>query len=68
MTIDEQIYTLGNCFRGLWRCNELTEHDDFIIKWYVTFVYKGELIESPSCDDMKEALDFAIDKLTIKTP
>ncbi len=54
-------------FRGLWRSCELVEYgDDCKIKWYVTFVFKNEYVETPACETMYEAMNFALRKVAVE--
>ncbi len=38
----------------------------FDIRWYVTFKYNGDYLESKPQDTIKEALDYAINFLGLK--
>ncbi len=58
---------LEDKFRGLWRCAELAEYgDDYKIKWYVTFVFKDEYVETPACEAMYQAMNFALRKVAVE--
>ncbi len=68
--IDEKIKRFGGNFRGLWNIRELTSKakrrlgfKEFITKWYVTFKYNGDFLETESQDTIEEALDYAINFL-----
>lgn len=62
MNIEEKINKLGDKFRGLWRLNELIppSYANFTVKWYVTFVFKGEYVETFPCNSIDDALEHAI--------
>ncbi len=72
--IDEKISKLGDSFRGLWQIRELykplplseisTAYRE--IKWYVTFKYNGDFLETDPKASMEEALDCAIQFLGLK--
>ena len=61
----ELITELGDAFRGLWRSYYYDWEDNktFNDKWTVTFIYKGQYVETPNCDDPEEALKFAAKKV-----
>ena len=61
--IGQAIIKLEDKFRGLWRLNELIDDDSFVTRWYVTFVYKGEYVETPACNTIYEAFNFALKKV-----
>lgn len=72
--IDEKIKLLGDSFRGLWQIKEPTPmtrraimlgscHRKFKTRWYVTFKYNGDYLETESKDTREKALDYAIDFL-----
>jgi hypothetical protein len=55
---------LGNSFRGLWRSFPfIGEEDPWPTGCYtVTFIYKGQYVETPNFDTPEECLEFAIRK------
>ncbi|KKM13326.1 hypothetical protein LCGC14_1717350 [marine sediment metagenome] len=72
--IDKKIKLLGDKFRGLWQVRELiirsksnvtrySPQTDYKIKWYVTFKYNGDFLETEAQDTIEAALDYAIDFL-----
>lgn len=62
--LEDLIVLLGSNFRGLWRSYYCNFEDEILTdKWTVTFIYKGQYIETPNCDTRQEALEFAIGKL-----
>lgn len=60
-TIEEKIDRIGDAFRGLWRSKEI-DIDGKIKRygWSVTFVYDGEMVETPYRCTPQNALDYAI--------
>ncbi len=72
--IGSKIAKLGDSFRGLWQLRELiiksksnvtkqSPQTDYKIKWYVTFKYNGDFLETEARDTIEGALDYAIDFL-----
>ena len=75
--IGSKIIKLGDSFRGLWQLRELKAkrkrgHSrscrsrtvyETNIRWYVTFRFKNEYIETPSKNTIEGALDYAINFL-----
>ncbi len=72
--MNKKIKVLGDSFRGLWQLREPTaktrraitngkDFREFDIRWYVTFVYNGDFLETEAQDTIEEALDYAIDFL-----
>ncbi len=69
MTLEYKISKLVklNVFRGLWLNAELQENGEKTInKWNITFIYKGEYVESPHYNNPHDCLNFAFKKLNIK--
>lgn len=63
MRIEELITLLGESFRGLW--TSLIVYDSFggVTKkqeWSVTYVFRGDYIETPGFQTPREALEFAL--------
>ena len=68
MTLEKKIQILveKNVFRGLWINAELQKDSDEIINtWNVTFIYKGEYVESPHYNNPHKCLDFVFNRLEI---
>ena len=72
--IDKKIKLLGDNFRGMWQVREPTaktrrairmgkDFREFDIRWYVTFKYNGDFLETEAQDTIEAALDYAIDFL-----
>lgn len=64
MTLEEQIETMGDAFRGLWKSYYL-DGDDVpnITRWTLTFIFKGHYVETPDHATPGEAMDWALKKL-----
>jgi hypothetical protein len=61
MTIEDKIRILGTSFRGLWKSYILDEAGNLPTgKWTVTYIFRGQYIETPNLDSHHEALNFAI--------
>jgi hypothetical protein len=61
----DKIDALGDSFRGLWKSYIYQNESDPwpIGKWTVTFIFRGQYVETPNMDSPDEALDFAIKKV-----
>ncbi len=75
--IDTKIKLLGSNFRGLWQTREPTaktrrairlnkDFREYTTKWYVTFRYNGDFVETEAQSTIEEALNYAIDCLNIQ--
>ncbi len=58
----ETIKQLGDSFRGLWKSYIYqTESDPWpVVKWTVTFILRGQYVETSNMDTPEEALNFAV--------
>ena len=56
------IEKLGESFRGLWKSYIYQAESDPWPegKWTVTFIHKGQYVETPNMDTPEEALEFAV--------
>lgn len=64
MTIDEKLARLEPHIRGIWNSRELLENGTMDeLSWSVTFIYKGDVVESTPFPDVHDALDQAIEVL-----
>jgi len=72
----KRIKKLGNAFRGIWQVREPTAKakrgikfgrpcSEFNIRWYVTFKFNGDFLETEAQSSVEEALDYAIDFLRL---
>ena len=56
-SIEELIESLGDKFRGLWISTFINEMKNGVdSKWSVTFIWKGQYVETEPCDSMYRAL------------
>ncbi len=64
-SLDGQIREMGDSFRGLWRSYYIDWNcgEYFRDAWTVTFIYKGNYVETPNLMTPKAALNFAVEKL-----
>ena len=63
-SIDDYLFELGDAFRGLWKSYYLDKNDKPNIKrWTITFIYKGNYIETPEKDSPIDALEWALNKI-----
>ena len=62
-TMEELIKILGPRFRGLWRSYTLTAREELLDEWTVTFIWKGQYVETPSYSNPFQALNFAKEKI-----
>lgn len=67
MTIEEKLILLGGNFRGLWRSITITRDKynllEFEHGWAVTYIYQGEIVETPYTDSPDKALDYALNMI-----
>lgn len=61
----DAITKMGSSFRGLWQYRELKDDELSDDMWCVTFVYKGNFVDTPLKDSIYKAFNFALDKLKI---
>jgi hypothetical protein len=59
--IGEAIFTIGDKFRGLWNSKEVDNEGNIgELKWSVTFLCEGEIVETPPQKGLHEALACAV--------
>jgi hypothetical protein len=61
--IGELIEKMGSQFRGLWRSHTLSAKDELFDEWTVTFIWKGQYVETPDFSSPVQALLFAVEKI-----
>ena len=59
--VQKLIDQLDDNFRGLWRAHHLTNSLEGYWRWYVTFEYKGDLVETDGSATPEGALTSAIE-------
>lgn len=62
--MEKLIAELGDNFRGVWRARHFTNREDGKWVWYVTFVFKNDLVETDGDSTAEVALKTAIYILT----